>query len=287
VNALSYLGEIVTEIIESYSAPVFQSGVPQNTRFSRRKAKADGFSRCDLLIAVACVLVLGVFGLSVSGNTRDRSERAICVNNLRQIGRAYNLWASDHGDENPFTVRISEGGLGGSRPPSVLVLPGIGQYPSNLRNMAWLQFLWIYQELQTPTVLVCPSDILRRRASEFSNDSTKGFAHTNFQDSAISYFIWLHALKETPSSPLCGDRHIQYTGYNSSCYTGVGNAWDIHKDNNNNSLTSWTRAVHPDGGNLVRNDGSVAEVTSPGLRALIDEIPDADNGSHHFIVPGQ
>ena len=230
-----------------------------------------------------CVSLLIAVGIAGGASTRDRSERAVCMSNLRHIGRAFNMWASDHGDENPFIVNYADGGTRvGSITSPVMVVPGMQGvvYPFGLRNNVFIQFLWIHRELQTPQVLVCPSDQDSKRASEFSNASGRGFLDNQFQNNAVSYFIWLHALRELPNSILSGDRHIRYNGINSACGANVGNAIAINAAPDAN--LGWRNQIHGERGNYVRNDGSVEESSSQALRSVLLESYN-ENGAHHLL----
>ena len=52
-------------------------------------------------------------------------------------------------------------------------------------------------ELNTPVILVCPSDV-RGFARDFSS----------LRNANISYFVNLDAGEATPAMPLCGDRNL-------------------------------------------------------------------------------
>src|SRR4051794_618907 len=115
---------------------------PEN-HLRRSDTKRNGFSRLELAVSVACVSLLAAIGMVAGASTRDRSERSVCMNNLRHIGRAYNLWASDHGDANPVSVDYSEGGMrinpfgpnpGVFQVPGMPPVAGVGIFPTAVRN---------------------------------------------------------------------------------------------------------------------------------------------------------
>src|SRR5687768_14142574 len=123
-------------------------------RLKRYNKSQGAFTRVELLFALVSVSLLGALGLSVLGGTAARSDLAVCANNLRQVGRAFHMWASDHGGENPWWTSYGDGGsyvrAGGPPPPGgVLNVPGFGPVPAAVRNNAWMQFAFINQELQT------------------------------------------------------------------------------------------------------------------------------------------
>src|SRR5262245_33734498 len=89
------------------------------------------FTRVDLLIVIAVIVLLAAVVLPALANNRFRSDRVICANNLRQIGMAMQLWANDHNELPPYDVPAAEGGtLGHALAPN-----------------AWLHFSWVSNEL--------------------------------------------------------------------------------------------------------------------------------------------
>ena len=258
-----------------------ERGMDMSGKKSPHKTRR-GFTRIDLTIVLACVTLISAMGLSVLGDNRERSERVVCVNNLRQIGRAYNMWANDHGGENPFWTHYNNGGAfypASSPPPpsGVYNIPGVGMLPATLRNNAWFQFLFINQELRTPAVLVCPSDQTKLRAQEFSTDRSKGFASSTYMDRATSYFVGFHAVNQNPSSLLSGDRTLRADGQNGSCPANVGSVSVIV------STSGWVSGLHNAGGNLLLNDGRVEELSTAGFARFL--APDGVPGLHHFSSP--
>src|SRR5437762_8491801 len=131
-----------------------------------------GFTRLELVAVLAAVaLFLSVISPVWSGN-RARSARAVCFNNLRQIGLAMQLWGADHQDRPPQEVPVSEGGT----------------MQHELTANVWLHFSWISNELKYAQALFCPSD-QGRPARDFSSEAATGYAHPNFRNSATSYFL--------------------------------------------------------------------------------------------------
>jgi len=248
------------------------------------KAK-HGFTRLELVVVLLTITLLGTVAFSVLGNTFTRTDLAVCSNNLRQIGRAFQMWASDHGGENPWWTPYTSGGSfippGGPLPPgNSITIPGAGLLPVTLRNQVWFQFGFIGEELRTPALLVCPSDAVRVRAQTFSSNSTNGYFHPNFQTRANSYFIGAHALQQFPFTMLSGDRSIKDHGQNSSCLVNVGGISVIYLYGSQ----GWTTTLHPISGNLLLNDGRVEEMTVSKLGIFLSSQND-DGGSTHLIKP--
>ena len=67
--------------------------------FARRASmsRPDGFTRIELAFSVfAAALLLGVVVMPALAVAKSDSGRATCFNNLRLVGRAVQIWGSDH-----------------------------------------------------------------------------------------------------------------------------------------------------------------------------------------------
>src|SRR5262245_41072852 len=98
------------------------------------------FTRVELLAVLASIAFLAMVVLPALANNRQRSDRVICVNNLRQIGVAFQLWGNDHGDDPPQMVMTNDGGT----------------RRHSLAPNTWLHFAWISNELINPQFVFCP-----------------------------------------------------------------------------------------------------------------------------------
>src|SRR5438477_5215559 len=157
------------------------------------------FTRLELVMIVATLVLLAGVAFPLLAGTRARSEQVSCFSNLRQIGHALQVWASDHGDRNPWWTPVREGGSYNA--PGDPAPPWLG-----LRNNAWFQWAWISNQLGTPKILVCPSDrdigAPRRMASNFSYNPDGGFLSPAFRNNSVSYFVGLHSIYDDPRSIL-------------------------------------------------------------------------------------
>ena len=259
----------------------------RDTMRTQLRKETSAYSRLDLLVAIATIALIGMVGLSVLGSSAVRSDSAVCANNLRQIGRAFNMWASDHGGQNPWWVHYNEGGsfipFNGPPPPGGLLnVPGIGPVPAALRNNSWLQMAYIGPELQNAALLVCPTDRTKFRAKEFSNNSTNGLFSPNFQNRGNSYLIGLHGISQYPSSMLSGDRSLKEDIASTGCTANVGTAAGIIVFPP--SPAGWSSDLHPDGGNLLSYDGHVEFLSATGRVPYFAPGPE-ENAAIHFLKP--
>src|SRR4051812_47990364 len=105
------------------------------------------FTRIECMLCVIGVMLLVSVAIPSLANTRSRSQRAGCVDNLRLIGQAMQLWGVEHENQFSWQVRTSEGGT----------RPVFGTKVA----AAWYEFAWLSNQLVTPKILVCPSDNVR------------------------------------------------------------------------------------------------------------------------------
>src|SRR4051794_27469253 len=62
-----------------------------------QRTEGRAFTRLELLALVSAVFLLLLVSAPLGANVRTRTDRLVCEANLRQIGHAYQIWASDHG----------------------------------------------------------------------------------------------------------------------------------------------------------------------------------------------
>ena len=88
---------------------------------------------------------------------KARAQEINCVNNLKQVGLAFRLWAGDHEDRYPFNLRTNRGGT------AELCFRDANGFERDatphLRVMS--------EELYSPKILVCPADEGRRAAVDW------------------------------------------------------------------------------------------------------------------------
>ncbi len=223
-------------------------------RHRRRPRGCDGFTARELMAVVGALALLAALAVPVLANSKLRSQRAVCANNLALIGRAFALWSNEHGDRYPVQLDY--------------VLGGTRNHPSGLENNAWFQFAWLSNELVTPRILACPSDPKVIVAGNFSLAAPDGFLATNHRNDAISYLFGF-PYQEDGRLILSGDRTIHIDGFGSSS-SGLDPVAIIDPQS---PLLRWLPGVHPASGNLLFNDNSVDQVDDVGLRLAFAGYP--------------
>jgi prepilin-type processing-associated H-X9-DG protein len=197
----------------------------------------------EVAITVGVILILALILVpafwSPSG-AKPRSARTACVNNLKQIGLAFRIWANDSRDGFPMAYADKFGGAKDSIAQGKIAR--VFQIMSN--------------ELVVPKTVICPADT--RVAATNWNDL--GNAH-------VSYFVGLDAEDTRSNMLLAGDRNL---ALNSRLLTGIAAL-------GTNSPLTWTKEIHQEAGNIALADGSVMQVTTAQLRQQLAKTGDTTN----------
>jgi hypothetical protein len=193
--------------------------------------RSSGFSLVEVIAIIAVVLVF--FGLLIpaGGPGKVRPQRIKCTANLKNVGLAARIFATDNND----------------------VMPG-AFFRSNVMELSSVDvarlFVTFSNELSTPKILNCPADQQRTRAESFTNFSSKN----------VSYFFSLTAGDRLPNSFLAGDRNIQANGEDVN--PGRFNL-------TTNLAPGWSKEIHDTQGDIAMGDGSVQQFSSSRLTAAV------------------
>ena len=190
----------------------------------------------DVLIVILTMALVVTF-LVVGGLPRRARcrLRISCVNNLRQVGLAFRMWANDHGDKFPWNVPSKDGGT--------------LEFSNSVQ--VWRHFDIASNELNSPRVLSCPLDTGRIRTNVWPIANQK-----------ISYFIGLDADETKPNSILSGDRNLSTNNLILSGVVSFQSAGAVR----------WTSTIHTNEGDIGLADGSGQQVAG---RALFQCITNA------------
>src|SRR5262245_51162935 len=172
----------------------------------RHRANTRAFTRLELAAVLGALAFLAVVAIPALANTKLRSQRLVCLNNLSRIGQAMEMWATERGTPASYPWRVPyANGTGGTM-----------NQPSGLGANIWYQFAVMSNELVTPKYLACPSDTNRVVATDFSLSPFGGLLHVNYRNRAISYVLG-HPFLEEGRGVLSGDRNIQGGSFGNSC----------------------------------------------------------------------
>lgn len=227
----------------------------------------SGFSRLDLLALIAGVTLLLVAIAPTFGSASRNTERAVCINNLQQIGSSFAQFWADYGNKTPWQAYREPGRESG------LELYRIHFHFAVLSNY-----------VSGPRIFADPADErpnLRIANNWSSNPNTGGFFSAGYSDNAVSYFIGLDVNLHTPDLLLAGDRNVTTTGL-GSCASGLRTAANLSSGWQG---SAWTDSVHRLSGNLLFCDGSVRQTNTRMLRDAIAGQNYPAMRTQHAIVP--
>jgi competence protein ComGC len=161
----------------------------------QRRSPSDAFTRLELVVVLATVCALALTLLPLLGNTPARSDQLGCLNNLRQIGIAFQAWGNDHDDRRPAFVPMIEGG--GTAHP--------------LRNNAYFHFTFLSNYLSSPALLIDPAETGLKRVATNWSSGLGGFLNPGFRNNSLSYLLGCHTTLAETHDILSGDRHLPFS----------------------------------------------------------------------------
>ena len=186
------------------------------------RSATKAFTVLELLITIVVLMLVAAILLPALAPVHT-CQRINCINNMKQIGLSFKVWALDNQDQLPMQVVGTNGGA------RELTAAG----------MVFPAFQVMSNELSTPKILICPQDAKRGPAANFASLS----------DKQVSYFLCQNPAEVGDPGLVTGDRNLTNAlvpGTHTIAFT-------------TNLILGWTKEMHNRQGNVVFTDGSVTQ----------------------------
>ena len=122
---------------------------------------APGFTLIELLTVIAIIGILAAIVIPTVGTVREKAQRAVDASNLREIIKAAQLHASEHGDRLPDPRMVPPSALTSANP--ALLWPGILARRGHLTDPSfWFSKIDPHFDGRFPSAILDPEDASQR-----------------------------------------------------------------------------------------------------------------------------
>jgi prepilin-type N-terminal cleavage/methylation domain-containing protein len=190
--------------------------------------RGQGFTLIELLVVIAIIAILAALLLPALSAAKERARRIACVNNMKQVGMAFQMYFGD------FTDIIPESAITDNSACQISFDDLLASYLGiNLSQADELNY--IFPIGKSSQILRCPSDNINRNSSG------------NPEDTSYNYAARTYAMPR-PGGVSYGDG-IPPGSQNAGLDTGVGFIYNIYFNGTvpQGPILKTTRILNPTG----------------------------------------
>jgi len=152
-------------------------------RTGSQAVRRTGFTLIELLVVIAIIAILAALLLPALAAAKEKAQRTSCLNNMKQMGLALNMYVNDNNDFMPWPNWGNDGSpcpagwLYSGNPNSVVDLSSASVTVSmwSTGRVANLKTSVFWQFMPTPDIFMCPVDAQKYvGSSQYWNGPTIG-----------------------------------------------------------------------------------------------------------------
>jgi prepilin-type processing-associated H-X9-DG protein/prepilin-type N-terminal cleavage/methylation domain-containing protein len=120
----------------------------------------DGFTLVEVLVVIGVIIVLAALLFPVMARVRQGGQRTVCLNNMKQLGLAFQQYTIDHDSRYPGAGQFQKWGNGGHwvKGTNTGTMFELANPENPTGTQADVQGGALYPYAKNPNVYICPSN---------------------------------------------------------------------------------------------------------------------------------